>query len=414
MGFVIVQEAGCVLSFLHVITNWLEGALGESLTPIVRRNMYMELCSSLAFGIFTVAGLQFVPVLLRRWGASPGELAIYIAQSYIGLVITPFSILLMRGWRPQKFAALCWFVGRATLLGFALVHNVFWALVITGIYWTIESFPSPAYSHIFQTIYPERIRGQVASIVRLGMAGAMLVTAPLAGWALDHWGSTVQIPLAALFGWLAVWFFYRLKVAEGSLPANKTQSLSTLWEIVRKDRRYAVHLLAVAVYGLGALAGSPLYPIVQVDRLNLSYSWLGTLSLVQSLLWLIGLALWGRLIDRRGASWVFRLNLLVAICVPTTYIFATNGWMLLPAFMAQGIISAGIDLSFLNTCIQLADREKVLEYSAIQSTVIGLRGMAGSFVGAGLQQIGFTQTMVFATGVVLIFLSWLIHRRIRV
>ena len=68
--------------FVRVITNWLEGALGESLTPAVRRNMYMELCSSLAFGIFTVAGLQFIPVLLRRWGASPGELSLYLAQSY--------------------------------------------------------------------------------------------------------------------------------------------------------------------------------------------------------------------------------------------------------------------------------------------------------------------------------------------
>ena len=48
----------------------------------------------------------------------------------------------------------------------------------------------------------------------------------------------------------------------------------------------------------------PLYPLVQVDRLQLSYSQIGLLGLVESLTWCLSYLLWGRTIDRRGVcSW---------------------------------------------------------------------------------------------------------------
>lgn len=376
--------------------------------------MYSELLSSIAYGIFTATSLQFIPVILRRWGATSDQLALYIAQSYFGMVITAYSLVLMQGRRPKDFTAICWLLARLSIFGFALVHDVTWALVITGVFWFLESFPSPAYAQILQATYPDRIRGQASSIVRLGMAGTLLLCAPLAGWALDHWGYRPLFVFAGLMGSLATWLFYRIEVPDSLRSERKPRALTGIWQIIRRDRRYTIHLLAVAIYGLGALLGNPLYPLVQVDRLNLSYTDLGLLSMIQSLCWLLGLALWGRLIDQRGASAVLRLNILVAIIVPLAYLSASTGWMLLPAFMAQGIISAGIDLAFLTTCIQLAEGQKVLEYAAIQATVIGVRGMVGAFLGAGLLRLGVSDTLIFALGAVLILVSWFIHRLVRV
>jgi hypothetical protein len=79
--------------------------------------------------------------------------------------------------------------------------------------------------------------------------------------------------------------------------------------------------------------------------------------------------------------------------------------MLLPAFIAQGIISAGLDLGFVNTCIQLAESDKVVEYAAIQATVAGIRGMIGPFVGVMLVNMGMSEAWVFTIGTLLVAAS---------
>ncbi|MEX1018439.1 MAG: hypothetical protein WDZ49_02205, partial [Litorilinea sp.] len=112
--------------------------------------------------------------------------------------------------------------------------------------------------------------------------------------------------------------------------------------------------------------------------------------------------------------WVMRVNLLIGALVPVSYIFATDGWMLLPAFIAQGVISAGVDLGLINTCIQVAEPENVVEYAAIQATVVGVRGMIAPFVGAGLIALGVGETAIFAAGTLLIIGSWVILGRVEI
>nr|WP_255603231.1 MFS transporter [Oscillochloris sp. ZM17-4] len=152
----------------------------------------------------------------------------------------------------------------------------------------------------------------------------------------------------------------------------------------------------------------PLFAIVQVDRLQLSYTTIGYLSLLQSLFWLLGNIFWGRLIDRRGGAWVLRANVAIAVIMPLSYIWAANAWMLVPAFIAQGIISAGIDLGIISTGIELADPEQVAEYSALQATIIGVRGILGPFIGAALVGAGLSNRLVFALGAGLIAVAWVV------
>jgi hypothetical protein len=65
-----------------------------------------------------------------------------------------------------------------------------------------------------------------------------------------------------------------------------------------------------------------------------------------------------------------------------------------------------VDLGLLNTCIQLADLDKVVEYAAIQATVVGVRGLVSPFIGVALVALVVDETVVFAIGSALIVLSW--------
>lgn len=385
-----------------------------NLDPTVRYNLFTEFWGAIAYGVFWATALQFVPVVLRRMGAESDLLALYTAQTYLGSILTSLSIVLMRGRRTKTFAVWCWMAARSLFMVFALISEVYWIMAIMAVFWLLEAFPSPAYTRIVQAIYPQGVRGKALSLVRLGMTGAILLTTPFAGWMLDNWGYRVIFPLAALLGMLSTWQFNRLDVEEGTLPPRETRSLTSLVGLVRENRNFAIHLLSFTFFGLGALIGIAFYPIVQVDRLQLSYTTLGLLGAAHSVAWLLGFIYWGRAVDRHGGLWVMRVNLAIAVVIPFCYIWAGNAWMLLPAFIAQGIIAAGMDLGLINTCIQLAEPERVVEYAAVQATVVGIRGIIAPFIGVWLVAAGVDQGVVFGMGALLIGAGWWVSSLVHV
>jgi len=131
-------------------------------------------------------------------------------------------------------------------------------------------------------------------------------------------------PLAGVLGILSALLFLRLRVDEGQLPARQTKTLNELLGILRRDRPFTRYLTSFSVYGAGALIAWTLYPIVQVDRLHLTYSQIGLLGLAQSVFWLLGFVYWGRQVDKRGGLWVLRANTLINLAIPFTYIFANR------------------------------------------------------------------------------------------
>jgi hypothetical protein len=48
------------------------------------------------------------------------------------------------------------------------------------------------------------------------------------------------------------------------------------------------------------------------------------------------------------------MNVAIALVVPFSYIWAFNGWMLLPAFIGHGIVAAGMDLGVISAGIKIA------------------------------------------------------------
>jgi hypothetical protein len=74
------------------IERWLLPGFPEGL----RSNIRTEAFASIVFGIFYAAIVGFLPVVLRRLGASTDLLALYLAQTYLGTILTPLSIRVMR------------------------------------------------------------------------------------------------------------------------------------------------------------------------------------------------------------------------------------------------------------------------------------------------------------------------------
>ena len=399
--------------FLRRAGLWIETALAGSLSASVRRVMHIELSMSLAFGVFYASIMPFTQVVLRRQGASVDMLALYTSLIFVGSIFTSFSIVLMRRRRTIKLIVFCWLLGRSLFLLTAFVSGAVPLMVISALFWLLEAFVIPAYTRVIQKIYPESGRGKVMSTVRMGRVSVILLVTPLAGWALDRVGYQVLFPIGALFGILATFIFTRIDLDEGKLPPRNTKTFADLWQIVRSDRNFAVYLLSYSLFGLGALMAWPLYPLVQVDRLQLSYSEIGLLGLIESTIWLLSYLLWGRTIDRRGGLFVVRAISAIAMVTPLTYMSAQSLWMLLPAAIASGVGMAGFEMGRISAGIQLADPDRVTEYAAIQSTVVGLRGVVAPAITVGLLRLGAPHSAIFLISVFFLALGWFTFGRVQ-
>ena len=73
---------------------------------------------------------------------------------------------------------------------------------------------------------------------------------------------------------------------------------------------------------------------------------------------------------------------------------------------------AGFELGRLNAGIQLADPERVTEYAAIQSTVVGLRGLVAPLLTIGLLRLGAPHSAIFLISVFFLALGWLTFGRV--
>ena len=110
---------------------------------------------------------------------------------------------------------------------------------------------------------------------------------------------------------------------------------------------------------------------------------------MQSSFWFLGYLFGGRLLNLigriRSLQIVFALNMMVML----PYIWATQGWMLSPSFIATGLVTEGADLAILYTDSSLVGPEHVPDYAALNAAISGFRGLLGPFIGLVLVSIGW-------------------------
>ncbi len=390
----------------------LETQLAGNIENDVRRNMRVEIISAVLYGVFYSAVL-FLPAVLTRMGAPPSTISLYLSLSYLGHLSGPLSLLFVRRIKPLNFAVASWAGGRVIFMMTGFATNSITLVALGTVMWLMEFIPNPIYARIVQAIYPIRNRGKILSLVRFGMALTLLIFTPIAGWALDHLTYHVVFPIAGLFGIVSALVFIAIRMQrEPAQPAAaQRQSPMDALRVVLRNRPFMLFQLGVVLFGIAGLSVNPLFPGVQINRLGLTYTDIGLLGLAQSISWLGGYVLFGRIIDRQGALRCTAIAFALQAVAPFTYAFATAGWMLLPAFIGLGLVSAGADLGLTSSLLELADDGKTQEYAAAQSIVIGARGFIAPFIGVGLLAMGMAQPLVFVlAGVVALAGAFVVSR----
>ncbi len=370
-----------------------ETLLVGNLPAQVRSNMHLDLLKACAVGVMNSI-LLFIPVILARLGASAAVISSYISVSYLGVFASGICLWFMRIWGMRVVSLASWAVGRFALFFGVFVSSALGIAVVVTVHTFLEQWVELVNPRLIASLYPVQHRGRILAFVHLAAGGVIVCITPIAGWILDGIGHQILMVVAGCCGLGAVVLVARLmsRVDAGNMVVENAAPLfgRAMWG----DRSFVLFLAALVLFGFGSLMPSAIYPSILVGRLGLTYAEIGMLGVLRSGAWLIALLFGGWLTDRFGGLRCLRAVFLVNALVILPYAWAWNGWLLMPSFLALGVVMAGFDMWLMYTIIELADRRLLPQYAALCMMVVGGRGLVAPLVGLAMLRIGVTEVQL--------------------
>ncbi len=406
-------------------------------------------------GLYLGITNQFIGYIAREELHATGfQLALLYSAPFLGQLLSMLTAWHMQD-RPKKpYVYWIGILSRGTLIFMALATTA-WSFVGIAIATQMVScFLTPAYSAIMRDAYPNRFRGQLMGMVRIGQTLGMMVTGIIAGYLMERglplhghalwiglavamaaglliaWefprpltrvvivagtvgitalgatllsgrpGYQLMFPLAGLVGALAIWFFNHLPEPK---PASNDGARFNLWEGITTmvtDYRFGLYLVGFFICGFGNLFQLPLIPMFQVE-LGITHGQVGLLVAVGAGTSALFYVIWGRMMDR--------FNPFIAVVLAFTatglapLIFANSHGMpgLMLGSILLGLGNPGIDLAWLNAVMDFTGRDGIPRYSAVHMFMVGIRGLIAPFISTWLlHTLTLRQNFYTAAGII--------------
>lgn len=390
--------------------------LGMVMDRRTRWNFFCEATNAALFGVFIGVVGPFALPLAIRMGADSLQVGLIASAPFIANLFSPVWAQLSRGGRQLPWVVIPHLIWRGGygLLGLITQPVAFVALVL-GANLTVAA-GNPAYGALCQKCYPAPVRGRLMGYVRLLLAGVMLPTTLAAGMWIDRSSPALLFLVAGGFGLAAIaaYSFTREPMEAGSGPGPVHRpSIVAGFRIALADAAFRRFVLAALLFHGGVLMALPLYSVYQVKQMGLSNAQIGFLAIAWNLAFLAAFAVWGRLVDRKGAGYVVIGAALFYLGQPLAY--ALGGGVLailMLGALCQGIADAGLDLGGWNVILS-ANPDRVGVYTSTHMTMIGIRGALAPLLGTWLfKALGFAPTFLISAALVAAGLMLLVSGRV--
>ena len=140
-----------------------------------RRAFHIDLVSAVAYGLFMGFQMPFLPVLLKRLGASPLELGLAVAAPYLSFVVAFPCYRFLRGFRALDINAIPTFFSRLGIASIGWLATPRSILIVFLISQLLEGLGMAAYIRLLRSMYSDVGRSRALGLVRAGLSVAMIV-----------------------------------------------------------------------------------------------------------------------------------------------------------------------------------------------------------------------------------------------
>jgi len=377
--------------------------------PQVKDAFEKDLRASILAGMFLAFTSPFISVIARKQlNANPFQLSFISAASGIGQFLTFYWGCLVRTRKDKvRMVTIPGAIARGIFLFMPIVYSINSFLLVILIYQIVSFISTPAYAEVIKLIYPDPLRGSLMGIVKMITNLVVIIATPIAGQFVSKLGFRWTFFIGSLFGILSSIVFSRMSLKGIAKEPDHNLHIKEALTIPFRDKVFGVYLAIFFLYGIGNWLSNPIYPIVLVDKLQATSFQVGLLSTFTSISASFSYALWGRYIDKNGPLHSLFVSFFIAIGVPLGYLLATTSSIFLFVCLSaiiSGIVNAGVDLGVMGTILQLSPKDTIPNYMSLHSTLVGIRGIIGPFLGAFLYRF-INASGVFSINIILILIG---------
>lgn len=166
---------------------------------------------------------------------------------------------------------------------------------------------------------------------------------------------------------------------------------AAVWDVLRKDRRYAQFQVGMTVLGFANIMVNPILAITLKEQFGKDFfASIMVTSTLQQGVQILAIPMWARMLDRSHVvqfravhSWVFTLSGAILV---TGAVLHQVGWFYVAAIV-MGLAYGGGAIAWHLGHVDFAPPSETSRYMAAHVTLNGVRGLAAPFVAVGLYEV---------------------------
>jgi len=410
---------------------------GSELPFYSRYTYHFQLRAALFAGL--AAGLMGLEELLLRktLGGSPEMIALLMSLGMGSLILSPFCWSYLQRCSPRKVLIVLG-LGHCSLVLIAFTSS---PLIFVFAVSIPSLLVSPVFLPLRNTIVERNhsapVRGKTYAYISAYTVLVIMIMAQVTGFALDWEPDLYRLlfPVAGVASFLSMLYYAKIKIRRLQRPVVLSvnekrdsvlmtfrKSMRDVFRVLKENPAFRKFERNFFIYGVGLLMSLPVVVIFVVDHLEATYaSAAGAILVIPTITLMISLPVWGRMLDRFGASKTAGFtNFLLALWSLLLFCAAleTNLLLFFVAYAIHGIALGGVDVVWNIGPIEFCGRRSLSEkpvvgeagsFTAIHSMFTGIRALFAPLLGVavfrlfGVQAVFLVACGFFAIACILMF-----------
>jgi MFS family permease len=360
------------------------------------------------WGIANGVWLTYLSVFAVRLGASAAWLGALAALPALVNMIwaIPSARMVERAPRRLPLVLRAGFYQRLAWLGVALVPFFFQehlgvvALVALA---GLTTFPAAtatvAFTNLLADLVPPQDRARVVSIRSVLVSATTTITVLVCGPILDAIpppaNYQVVFGVAFIAAMMSLRCVSRLQVPDETTVIHRDRPKQWIGASIRNsvrqvtsEKAFVWYVVSSLIFNWGIYFPTPLFNIYRIRNLGASDTWIGVLTMVDSVVTIFSYLVWGRLAPRWGNRKVLIVGAFGMVAFPIlTGLFRSLPLLIIPSVIA-GVFSPGFSLAAFNELLALSPAANRARYIAVYTSAINaaafMAPLAGSWMAAQL------------------------------
>jgi len=364
---------------------------------------------AMIFGMVSCPGNLFNVFIKNHLGASASDLGLLVAITQFSALFQLVSIIIYSKLHTRKiFWGICHVVHR--MFAFVLAGVSFFAaqgslspgrgfkIVLGGIAisWLLTNIATTGWWTWQTDLYPEKIRAtfftrRSAIVNAVGMIWFFATMVVLDIFS----GANILYVFAAIFtiagvAGVADILFHLLIPEPRRKDIGKSTGLRDFFEPVR-NRNFILYATGIGLWVFSANIGGPFIApfVTDPSGIHAPNTWLGIMSTVTQIFWIITVPWWGRWMDRFGRKPLVILSAFAPLSW-IVFVFMTNNnyYILIPLVaIIGGIWGPGFGEGNMQLMLTISPEQNRTAYIAWYTTLTGCIGAGGALTGGWLSDV---------------------------